>query len=104
VPGAPANDDDDTEDFLPAESVLAEHHVLILDAADRCIDKHSGRLMIFMPPGSAKSTYGSVIVPAYVMGKRKGFKDGEAHPLSGQAARVQRIVRHIVIGRKQRRR
>lgn len=96
VPGAPASDDEDTEDFLPAESVLAEHHVLILDAADRCIDKHSGRLMIFMPPGSAKSTYGSVIVPAYVMGKRKGFKVIAVSYGSDLARKMGRRTRSVV--------
>jgi predicted phage terminase large subunit-like protein len=96
VPGAPANDDEDTEDFLPAESVLAEHHVLILEAADRCIEKHSGRLMIFMPPGSAKSTYGSVIVPAYVMGKRKGYKVIAVSYGSDLARKMGRRTRSVV--------
>lgn len=33
-----------------------------------------GRLMIFMPPGSAKSTYGSVVSPCYYLGKNPGSK------------------------------
>jgi len=96
VPGAPANDNEDTEDFLPAESILAEHHELILDAADRCIAKHSGRLMIFMPPGSAKSTYGSVIVPAYAMGKRPGFKVIAVSYGSDLARKMGRRTRSVV--------
>jgi predicted phage terminase large subunit-like protein len=74
VPGAPLAEDDDTEDFNPVDTPLAEHHELILKAAQRCIEKHSGRLMLFMPPGSAKSSYGSVVVPSWCMGQKKGFK------------------------------
>jgi predicted phage terminase large subunit-like protein len=96
VPGAPASEDEDTEDFLPAESTLAEHHVLILNAAERCIDRHSGRLMIFMPPGSAKSTYGSVVVPAYIMGKRKGYKVIAVSYGSDLARKMGRRTRSVV--------
>lgn len=96
VPGAPANDNDETEDFLPAETVLAHHHELILDAADRCIDRHNGRLMIFMPPGSAKSTYGSVIIPAYAMGKRPGFKVIAVSYGSDLARKLGRRTRSVV--------
>ena len=53
VPGAPINED--AEEFLRAETPLAAHHLLILEAAQRCIEKRNGRLMIFMPPGSAKA-------------------------------------------------
>ena len=74
VPGAPAEEGEDTEAFLPVETTLADHHVLTLEAAERCLDTHNGRLMIFMPPGSAKSTYGSVVLPSYAMGRRQGFK------------------------------
>lgn len=69
VPGRPAREDDDCEDFLNVESKLAEHHKLILSEVEACHLKPYGRLMIFMPPGSAKSTYASVIGPTYLMGK-----------------------------------
>lgn len=70
VPGAPLTEEDDV--CSRVETQLAQHHVLILEAAQRCIDSHSGRLMMFMPPGSAKSTYGSVVVPSYFMGRKDG--------------------------------
>ena len=74
VPGAPIGDEDTTEIFGLVETPLAEHHRLILEASERCINAHQGRLMLFMPPGSAKSTYGSVVVPSYVMGKVPGYR------------------------------
>lgn len=73
VPGAPIGDED-TETFGLVETPLADHHRLILESCQRCIDTHSGRLMLFMPPGSAKSTYGSVVVPSYVMGAQPGYR------------------------------
>ena len=72
VPGAPISDDESSDACHVVETKLASHHVLILQAAQRAIEQKSGRLMIFMPPGSAKSTYGSVIVPSYCMGKYEG--------------------------------
>jgi predicted phage terminase large subunit-like protein len=74
VPGAPLVDDDDTEEFRPVETDLAEHHELILRATERCINRHRGRTMLFLPPGSAKSTYATVVAPTQVMGRIPGFK------------------------------
>lgn len=77
VPGRPAReDDDDCEDFSVVESALAEHHKLICREAEACFLKPYGRTMFFMPPGSAKSTYGSVVVPSYLMGKYKKTRVG----------------------------
>lgn len=74
VPGAPRSDDDDTEDFSPVETVLAEHHEIILRATERCINRRRGRTMLFLPPGSAKSTYATVVAPTHAMGRIPGFK------------------------------
>lgn len=75
VPGAPlVEDDDDTEEFAPVETDLAVHHELILKATERCINRHRGRTMLFLPPGSAKSTYATVVAPTQAMGRRAGFK------------------------------
>ena len=56
---------------------LAEHHRLILNTCQAVIEgtlkapdgKSCRRTMLFFPPGSAKSTYGSVVVPTWCMGK-----------------------------------
>lgn len=74
VPGAPLTDDDETEQFAPVETVLAEHHEIILHATQRCIERHRGRTMLFLPPGSAKSTYATVVAPTWAMGRWPGFK------------------------------
>lgn len=78
IPGAPVPDTDPEEEaFLPAESQAAAHHRLMMAAIQRCMESYrttgvAGRLMIFAPPGSAKSTYGSVVAPAWGMGRWPG--------------------------------
>jgi predicted phage terminase large subunit-like protein len=79
VPGAPILDEETFEDDLkrpikPAETSLAPHHEIILGATQRCIERHSGRTMLFLPPGSAKSTYATVVAPTWAMGVKPGFK------------------------------
>jgi hypothetical protein len=72
VPGAPSEADPD--DPLAKKLELAEHHRLILDAVQAMMDgsEEIDGLLINMPPGSAKSTFGSVVVPAWALGRRKG--------------------------------
>lgn len=55
--------------YVSLEDEPAKHHLLICDAVDRIVDGDLRRVMIFMPPGSAKSTYGSVLTPAYFLGR-----------------------------------
>lgn len=88
--------DDDRVQYLPAETNLAQHHELILSAAERCINQRHGRLMLFMPPGSAKSTYGSVIVPSYAMGKYPGFRVIAVSYGSDLARKMGRKARSVV--------
>jgi predicted phage terminase large subunit-like protein len=52
--------------------ILARHHRLLLDRLQDVADGRCNRLMIQMPPGSAKSTFGSVIFPAYFLGRHVG--------------------------------
>jgi predicted phage terminase large subunit-like protein len=74
VPGAPVVENEENEQFTPVCTHLAFHHEIILGATQRCINRHSGRTMLFLPPGSAKSTYASIVAPTWVMGKLPGFK------------------------------
>ena len=55
----------------PIEQQPALHHRLICEALNalECGEIKGNRLMIFMPPGSAKSTYGSVLFPQYFLGR-----------------------------------
>lgn len=96
IPGAPASDDPDWWLFRPVETSVALHHRVIMDEIQRCIETDSGRLMIFAPPGSAKSTYASVVTPPWVMARSPGYKvilsSYAATPAERQSKRARSIV------------
>lgn len=71
IPGVPANLAE-PDVFKPIESRVALHHLVILNAIQKCMETPGGRLMIMAPPGSAKSTYASVVAPAWAMGRWPG--------------------------------
>jgi predicted phage terminase large subunit-like protein len=98
VPGAPIEDQDEDSDKVKrvAETSLAAHHVLTLEASQRCIETPYGRLMLFMPPGSAKSTYGSVVVPSWIMGRKPGYRMIGASYGSDLSRKLGRRTRSIV--------
>lgn len=72
IPGAPINDDPECEEFYPDTVTPAEHHQLINRTLMRVEAGELRRVMIFMPPGSAKSTYGTVTFPTWFMGRKRG--------------------------------
>jgi predicted phage terminase large subunit-like protein len=45
----------------------AKHHLLLIEALEAVARGDIPRLAVFMPPGSAKSTYSSVLFPAWLM-------------------------------------
>lgn len=97
VPGAPLTEgDEDSETFKPVETQLAAHHELILQATERCINRHRGRTMLFLPPGSAKSTYATVVAPTHAMGRIPGFKVIVASYATDLARKFGRRMRSIV--------
>lgn len=53
---------------VPHDKVLAEHHELMAQVLQAVADGKLKRVMFFLPPGSAKSSYASVAFPAYYMG------------------------------------
>lgn len=69
VPGSPTVDADPEARIPLIESAQAEHHGLILREMQRCMMTRHGRLMIMAPPGSAKSTYATVVAPSWFLGK-----------------------------------
>lgn len=81
--------------FTPIETRVAPHHLLMMQAIQRCIEKPRGRLMIFAPPGSAKSTYASVVAPAWIMGRNPNTQIILASYGTGIAAKQSRKVRTI---------
>lgn len=96
IPGAPMSDDPDEWLFQPIETAVADHHRLIMEAVQRCLETDSGRLMVFAPPGSAKSTYVSVVAPPWAMGRWPGYKviltSYAATPAERQSKRCRSIV------------
>ncbi len=71
VPSAPF-DPEHPDVIAPIETKLAQHHQLMCAALQRAYTTPNYRLMIFTPPGAAKSTYGSVVGPTWLMGKKPG--------------------------------
>jgi predicted phage terminase large subunit-like protein len=96
IPGKPVTDDPDAEFFTPIESRMAQHHRLILEKLDRVSRTPNGRMMIFMPPGSAKSTYASVVFPAQFLGRKAGNKIILASYASELAEKMGRRTRQIL--------
>ncbi len=72
IPGAPLRADEDCEEFTPVEAAFAAHHLVWLHCLQKVEDGAIKRLMGLMPPGSAKSTYTSVVFPAHAMGRFPG--------------------------------
>ena len=68
VPGSPLTEGNDDAPIPLIETKQAAHHKLILSAMQRCMETSHGRLMILAPPGSAKSTYASVVAPSWYLG------------------------------------
>lgn len=74
VPGKPVGDDEECDVFAAIETTIAQHHRLILETMERISKTPHGRAMFFMPPGSAKSTYASVVFPSRYLGAEPNRK------------------------------
>lgn len=74
IPGKPIREDGDEWLFAPIEMTVAAHHNLVMRALQDTMETAMGRLMLFLPPGSAKSTYASVVFPTWAMGRTPGFR------------------------------
>ena len=97
IPGVPLRaDDPECEEFRTVETALAVHHIIMLDALQRTMTKRDGRLMMFFPPGSAKSTYGSVVAPSWYMGRFPGSDLGIYSYASPIAEKQSRRCRSII--------
>lgn len=58
------------EALKPYGQTPARHHKILIDALERVSRGECKRLMVCMPPGHAKSTYSSVIFPAWFYAQR----------------------------------
>jgi predicted phage terminase large subunit-like protein len=95
IPGAPLSEDPDEWMFKPIESSVALHHRVIMKALQACIEEDYGRLMIFAPPGSAKSSYAAVVAPTWAMGKYPGLRVLAASYASRPIIRASKRARQI---------
>src|SRR5690349_13597541 len=77
----------------------AQHHKLLIEHLEAVERREITRLMIFMPPGSAKSTYTSVLFPAWLMARNMNLNVLAASHTADLAEdfskRVQGIVREF---------
>jgi predicted phage terminase large subunit-like protein len=108
VPGKPVSEDEDEWLFQPIETSLARHHIALLTMLQGLAEgtligpdgKSIKNAMVFMPPGSAKSTYGSVVFPTWVMGKFPRTRLILTSYASDIARKQGRRARQIVRSRK----
>lgn len=55
--------------YVAPDELPVAHHQLVCDTMDRVFAGELNRVIIMMPPGSAKSTYATVRAPAYLLGR-----------------------------------
>lgn len=102
IPGAPVSDDPDCWLFKPIETAVAAHHIVTMEAIERCIRADYGRLIIMEPPGSAKSTYASVVGTTWAMGAFPGLRvlmtSYAGTPIIRHSKRARQIVGSAAFG------
>lgn len=77
----------------------ATHHALVCDAiTEMLVQDTADILVVLMPPGSAKSTYASIALPAWAMARDPRAKVLQASNTAELAERWGRRVRGIVAG------
>ncbi len=74
----------------------AEHHKLLIEVLEAVEDGRVPRAMFFLPPGSAKSTYASVIFPPWFMGRKPRRSVIAATYATPLARKIGRRARSII--------
>jgi len=69
----------------------------MLNRLEAIASGHIDRLALFLPPGSAKSTYGSIVFPSWVLQRIRGCKIIAASHTTELAERFGRRVRNLVV-------
>jgi predicted phage terminase large subunit-like protein len=75
----------------------AAHHRLLIAHLERLLRGEIKRLAVFMPPGSAKSTYGSILFPSYILANNPKALILAASHTTELAERWGRRVRNLVL-------
>jgi hypothetical protein len=84
--------------FLPAGFTPSLHHLAFIKALERVERGECKRLMIFAPPGAAKSTWVSRLFPAWYLGRNPHHNIIAASHTFELAADFGRYVRNLVDG------
>lgn len=74
IPGAPISETDEEGIYEEVGTGIAPHHRLFMRKIQECMETPFGRLMIFSAPGTAKSTYATVVGATWYIGKYPGKK------------------------------
>ena len=74
----------------------AKHHELIIGELEGLIAGRCDRLMLLMPPGSAKSTYASLLMPAYFLAREPKSSIIAASHTAGLATSFGRSLRGLL--------
>lgn len=80
---------------IKLEAAPDVHHRLLISKLQEIEDGKLKNLMVFMPPGSAKSTYASILFPSHYLGRFTNQKLIGASYEQGLATRFGRAVRNI---------
>ena len=83
-------------EYIAPEEPPAAHHRLLCERLQDIVDGKLKNLMVFMPPGSAKSTYGSVRFPTYFLGRFPKKDLIQASNTAELAARFGRKSRNLI--------
>lgn len=103
IPGAPNDALEPDEDLVgPARELMADHHAVLCDALQQTMNTPYGRLMVFMPPGAAKSSYCNVAMAWDMSRPKPPFRQGDTRLIhisyndtivKKQSGRVQNICK-----------
>lgn len=101
IPTAPVEEETDDQDeanvrYRPPSVPTAAHHVVLCGVLQAMSEGRVPRAMFFLPPGAAKSTYGSVLFPAWDMGRHKRRNIGVASYATPLAKKLGRRTRSVV--------
>jgi predicted phage terminase large subunit-like protein len=82
-------------EYLGLSIVPAAHHKLLIDHLEAVERGEIDKLMVWMPPGSAKSTYTSVLFPPWFMGRNEKLPVLGVSNTTELAERFSRRARNI---------
>jgi len=83
-------------EYLDLGIVPAAHHLLLIDELEALERGDIDKLMVLMPPGSAKSTYASVCFPPWFLGRNQRASVLGVSNTTELAERFSRRARNIV--------